>query len=264
MRGSSSRHALAASVAFVLAALAAAHPARAADEEIQVYMDEMNQPGHFGLDLHNNYVFSGDPTLDFPGEESVAHRYRLTPEWSYGLTKNVELGLYLPLTTLDSHGRFSADGIKGRIKFIAPHPDSQTWFWGLNLEVGRVSHVLDQNPWNGELKGILGGRFGRWTVASNLNLDFKISGPAPAPATLDFDTKVSYAVTPRFAVGVESYNGMGSFRRFGQFGEEDQALYGVIDAGLGKWDLDLGLGHGYGASRDGWTLKAIIGVPIDG
>jgi len=246
------------------AGLALAGPALAADEEIQVYMDDMDRPGQFGLDLHNNYVLSGDAGLDYAGEQSSLHRYRLTPEWSYGLTKDVELGLYLPLTTLDSHGRFEADGVKGRIKFIAPEARGQAWFWGLNLEIGRVAHGLDVNPWNGELKGILGGRFGRWTLASNLNLDFKVAGRAPSPASLDFDTKVSYALTKRFAVGVETYDGLGTVRRFGHPGEADQALYGAVDTSLGKWDLNFGLGHGYGSSRDGWTLKAIISVPIDG
>ncbi len=242
---------------------ALARPALAADEEIQVYMDDMDRPGQFGLDLHNNYVLSGDPGLDYAGEQSSLHRYRLTPEWSYGLTKDVELGLYLPLTTLDSQGRFEADGVKGRIKFIAPKAPGQTWFWGLNLEIGRVSHALDDNPWNGELKGIVGGRFGRWTVASNLNLDFKVAGPAPSPLPFDFDTKVSYALTKSFAVGLESYNGLGTVRNVGRLGQADQALYGAVDASLGKWDFNLGLGHGYGSSRDGWTLKAIISVPID-
>ena len=248
----------------VAAGLAAAGPALAADEEIQVYMDDMDRPGQFGLDLHNNYVLSGDPGVDYPREQATLHRYRLTPEWSYGLTDNIELGLYLPLTTLDGRGRFAADGVKGRIKFIAPKAEGQTWFWGLNLEIGRVSHALDENPWNGELKGILGGRFGRWTVASNLNLDFKVAGPARAPASLDFDTKVSYALTPKFAVGFETYNGLGTFKTLGRFGEADQAAYGAVDTSLGKWDFNFGLGHGYGSSADGWVLKAIISVPIDG
>jgi hypothetical protein len=251
-------------VSAIAVGLGLAAPALAADEEIQVYMNEMNRPGQFGLDLHNNYVLSGDAGLDYLGQMSSLHRYRLTPEWSYGLSKDIELGLYLPLTTLDSSGHFAADGIKGRIKWIAPHSEGQTWFWGANLEIGRVSHALDENPWNGELKGIAGGRFGRWTVASNLNLDFKVSGPASAPASLDFDTKLSYALTKAFAIGVESYNGLGTFKDFGHFGAADQALYGVIDANLGKWDLNFGVGHGYGSSRDGWTVKAIIGVPIDG
>lgn len=246
------------------AALALAGRALAAEEEIQVYMDEMDHPGQFGLDVHNNYVFTGLPGIEYPGQQASLDRYRLTPEWSYGLTTNFELGLYLPLTTLDRDGHFDADGFKWRLKFIAPRPESQNWYWGLNFEIGRVGHVLDDNPWNAELKGIVGTHQGRWTLATNLNVDFKVSGPVPAPATLELDSKVSYALTKAFAVGVESYNGLGTFRRFGQFGESDQALYGAVDTSLGKWDFNLGLGHGYGGSTDGWTVKAIISVPIDG
>ncbi len=44
------------------AAVIAATPAAAAPEEIQVYMDEMSDPGQFGLDIHNNYVLTGDKT----------------------------------------------------------------------------------------------------------------------------------------------------------------------------------------------------------
>ena len=247
----------------VLTLAAVAGPALAADEEIQVYMDDMDKPGQFGLDVHNNYVFTGDGASDYAGEMSSLHRYRLTPEWSYGLTKDVELGLYLPLTTIDSAGHFEADGLKGRIKWIAPRPDDQTWFWGLNLEIGRVSHALDINPWNGELKGIWGMRRGRWTVAFNGNLDWAIAGPQIAPATLDFDTKVAYSLTKTFAVGFESYNGAGTFRQVGRFGSNDEALYGAVDTSLGKWDLNLGLGHGYGGARDGWVGKVIVSVPID-
>jgi hypothetical protein len=111
--------------------VALAAPALAADEEIQVYEDDLDMPGQFGLDVHNNYVASGDPGVDYPGEIASLHRYRMTPEWSYGLTQNIELGAYLPLTTIDSQGHFEADGFKGRIKFIAPHPQEQDWYWGL-------------------------------------------------------------------------------------------------------------------------------------
>jgi hypothetical protein len=250
-------------LAIAIASLSLVGPALAADEEIQVYEDDMDKPGQFGLDLHNNYVFSGESTPDYPGEMSPVHRYRLTPEWSYGLTKEVELGLYLPLAEVDAAGHAEASGIKGRIKWIAAHPETQNWYWGLNLEVGRVSHALDINPWNAELKGIWGWRKGRWSVAMNANLDWTISRPDPATASLDIDTKIAYSLTKDFAVGVESYNGFGAFNNFGDFAGSDQALYGAVDASIGKWDLNFGVGHGYGASRDGWIAKAIISVPID-
>jgi len=251
--------------AFAVAAasvLAFAGSARAADEEIQVYMDEMSAPGAVGLDVHTNDVLSGDDTLAYPGEQVSLHRLRVTPEFAYGLTPDLELGAYLPLATLDRDGRVLAGGAKARLKFIAPRPSGQSWFWGANFEIGRVRRALDINPWNAELKGIYGVRSGPWTLAFNLNLDWTVSGPRPEPASLELATKVSYRLAPDTSVGLESYNGLGSFKRFGRLGENDQALYAVIDKGLGKWDLNLGVGRGFAASKDGWVVKAVIGVPI--
>src|SRR3954467_12908377 len=85
-------------------------PAFAAPEEIQVYMDELNEPGEIGLDIHNNYVLSGNRYVEYPGEHPSVHRYRFTPEWSLGLTRSFEFGAYLPLATVDHHGLF-VDGV---------------------------------------------------------------------------------------------------------------------------------------------------------
>jgi hypothetical protein len=246
------------------ALVAAAGAARAADEEIQVYMDEIGGPHRLGLDVHANYVFSGEDAPETPGGQSPVHRFRLTPEWSYALNPDLELGLYLPLATLEGSGRFQAAGVKGRIKFIAPRAEGQDWWWGLNLEIGRVNHTLDANPWNGELKGIWGVRKGRLTLAVNANFDFKVSGPAPSPATLEIASKIAWRVRQGLDIGVESYNGLGPVSHFGPLSREDHATYAVIDKSLGKWDLNLGLGHGYGAAQDGWVMKAVIGVPIGG
>lgn len=36
----------------------------------------------------------------------------------------------------------------------------------------------------------------------------------------------------------------------------------MLEKSFGKWDLNLGLGRGYGAPEDRWIVKAIVGVPI--
>ncbi len=249
--------------ATALALLIAATTLAAAPEEVQVYMDEMNQPGQFGLDVHSNYVFTGALTDDYPGQQQSLHRFRVTPEFSYGLTPNFELGLYLPLATLDRQDHVSADGVKFRIKYIAPRPKTQNWYYGVNFEIGRVDHKLDQNPWNAELKGIIGKRSGRWTLALNGNFDFKVDGPAGAPASLDVDTKVAYALTKSLSIGIESFNGAGQFRSLGNFAHNDQAGFVVIDKNLGHWDLNLGVGSGYGSNPDRLTIKLILGIPLD-
>ena len=245
------------------AVLATSGSARAAPEEIQVYLDDLNAPGRLGLDLHVNAVATGDAAVDYVGEQASLHRIRVTPEFALGLTRNLEAGLYLPLATVDGAGRLGADGAKVRLKYVAPRPAGQDWFWGANLEVGRVDHALDLNPWNAEIKGILGRRWGAWTLALNGNLDVKLSGPAAAPPSLEIASRLTYAIGPRLSVGVETYNGAGELRRLGAFGSAEQSTFAVVDTRLGRWDLELGAGAGYGANRDGLVLKAIVGVPIE-
>ena len=245
------------------AVILASGAAQAAPEEIQVYMDDMSNPGQFGLDVHTNYVATGYASHDYPGEQQSLNRFRVTPEFAYGVTPNLELGLYLPLATLDSQDRLGLYGVKLRVKYIAPKAESQTWFWGANLEIGGVTHQLDQNPYNAELKGIVGRRIGPWTLAFNANVDFKISGPASAPASLDLDTKVSYALSKTLAIGFETYNGAGAFGKLGDFGHSDASSFATIDKSFGRWDVNFGVGSGYGSSRDRLIIKAIIGVPID-
>lgn len=247
-------------LAAAVAALSmASGAATAAPEEIQVYMDEMGAPGEVGLDIHNNYVFEGPATPDYPGAQTPRHTYRFTPEFAYGLTPNLELGLYI-LSTHDSHGNFAVDGEKLRLKFIAPKPQAQSWYWGANLEIGRVEHHLDLNPWNGELKGIFGFRKGRWIFATNTNLDFVVSGPAAHPVTLDQATKLAYQVKDNLAIGVESYNDFGSFGHFG--GVQSHELYATIDTSWRGWELNLGVGKGLTREGDQWVAKFIVGVPL--
>ena len=235
---------------------------QAAPEEIQVYIDDMDDPGEVGLDTHINYVATGQST-GTPSEDSV-HRLRITPEFSYGLTPDLEAGLYLPLTTIDRSGHFHFGGAKVRLKYVLhPKGDRNVWY-GANLEVGRVDRRLDVNPWNSELKGILGTRQGKWLLALNSNIDFVISGPQPEPASLELTTKVSYQVSRHAAIGFETYNGVGPLRHLGQFGASEQSIYAAGDFSLGKWDLNLGIGRGFGSNPDRLIVKAIVGVPIEG
>lgn len=238
-------------------------PAMAAPEEVQVYMDEMSDPGQFGLDIHNSYVVSGDRTPAYPGEQQSLGRYRITPEFSLGLTRNLELGAYLPLAAIDGHGELRAEGVKFRLKYIAPAKPGSHFFWGANFEVGRVTHRLDENPYNAELKGIAGYHGDKWTLALNANFDFKVSGPVSAAASFELATKATYAISPKLSLGIENYTGVGEIRQLGRFGSSEQSSYVTVDTRLGKWDLNFGIGTGYGSNPDHLILKAIVGIPID-
>ena len=251
--------------AAAIAALAlAATPltARAADEEIQVYMDEIGAIGAPSLDVHLSYVPKGRDTASYPGEQLSEGRFRITPEWGYAISPTLELGAYLPLTTIDRDGRLEIGGVKGRLKYVAPRPEGRDWFWGVNFEIGKVREDLDINPWNAELKGILGVRKGPWTVAGNLNVGFVVSGPDKGDPDIGLATKIAYSFDETTSVGIENYNGLGTTGDFGTLADNDQEVFLVLDKGFGRWDLNFGVGYGYGAYEDRWIVKAIVGVPL--
>ena len=87
----------------------------ALSDEIQVYTDDINAPGEFGLELHVNTTPRGRSTPDYRGEVVPNHGLRVTPEFSYGLTETWEAGLYIP-TNRESSGNFSIAGAKLRLK----------------------------------------------------------------------------------------------------------------------------------------------------
>lgn len=248
-------------LAAMILLVTASNLAWAAPEEIQVYMDEMNAPREVGLDVHSSYVFSGSKVPDYSGAQAPRHVFRVTPEFSYGLTPELELGAYV-LSSRDSSGNSAIDGQKLRLKYIAPKNPGQAYFVGANLEIGRVEHRLDENPWNAELKGILGYRTDRWTFAANPNIGWKISGPVPSPASLDLDFRIAYRTDQGHQIGIESYNELGEIRHLGHFNQHSQTLYAVVDASIHGWDINLGLGRGLSSASDRLLLKLIVSVPF--
>lgn len=247
--------------ALALAMVVTAPQAFATDEEIQVYMDEIGQVRKLSLDMHVNHALDGRRFASFPGEQISDGRTRITPEFGYALSGNWELGAYLPLANVDRDGALSIDGVKLRLKYIAPH-EPQGLFWGANLEVGYVNDSLDQNPWNGELKGILGWRSDRWTLAANANFGFKVSGSVDAPADFGIATKASYSLDDTTSIGLENYNSFGPVEHMTAFDRNDQEVFAVVDKTFGGWDLNFGVGWGYGDPEDNFIVKAIIGIPI--
>ena len=244
-------------LACLLALLAFAPLSQAATEEIQVYLDDLREPGQLGVDLHNNFVTSGRRKAEYLGEQPPGKVYRLTPEFAYGLSPTTELGVYA-LTTRDAAGNFHADGVKARVKYIAPHDVEAGFFWGANLEVGRSSLRVSEQAWNAQIKGIFGYRSGPWLLAANPNFDWSLSGGGPVSGALDM--KLSYALDATLQVGFETYNELGPLKRMSLSGDNGRTLFAVVDKDFGAFDLNLGIGRGLTPAADRWTLKFIVGA----
>lgn len=231
--------------------------ARAAPEEIQVYLDDLTTPGRFGLDVHNNLAVAGIKAAEYPGARPAEHAYRLTPELYYGLGTGLELGAYA-LTTRDGQGELHFDGAKLRLKYIATHDEKQGPFWGVNFEVGKSDLAVAEHAWNYELKGIYGRRIGAWVLACNVNLDAALSTHG-GPATLGLSTKVARKAGRQTQLGLESYNELGPLRSAGSLGDQSQMLYAVVDNEFDNHELSIGIGRGLSHGSDPWVLKAVIG-----
>lgn len=243
-----------AGVAFLLAGPAFA----ASNDEIQVYDDAINKPGEMGLDVHMNHVVSGIKQPSWPGDAPSDHSSRITPEFSYGLNEKWEFGAYLPLLQTSGGARY-IEGAKVRIKYMAPH-DDDAFYWGINQELGWVSLRSAEQHWNLEIRPILGYRTGKWHFTVNPIIELEFSGPGKENPDFSPAFRASYAVTNNLNLGVEHYAGLGKLEHISPYGQQSQNTYLVADTELAGYAVNFGVGKGWNASSDRWTVKAIIGA----
>jgi hypothetical protein len=254
--------ALALACAVALAAL----PARAAvQDEIQVYADDINKPGEFGLELHVNSTPKGRSAPDFPGEVTPHHGVRFTPEFSYGLTRDFEAGLYLPYVR-DAQGTTHFSGPKLRLKWlpVKQAEGAPGWFMGANAEYAQVAPALDQSRYAVELRPIVGYRTKNWLFAANPILGWALTGPDhDGKPEFSPAAKVARNVAPGMALGVEYYAGLGKVNNILPHAEQSHTLYLALDYDRKPWVFNVGIGRGLTGATDRWTLKAIFEIPFD-
>jgi hypothetical protein len=239
--------------------------AYAISDEIQVYTDDINKPGEYGLELHMNTTPAGRSTPDYPGDSIPRHGFRLTPEFSYGLSRDVELGLYLPMVR-DADGSLSASGVKLRLKWLPVRPaeDSAGWYAGVNFELARVDTRYSEVPLSSEVRMIGGYRAENWLVGVNPILGFDLS-PGYRNGGPDFTLalKAVRDVLPGIALGAEYYTSVGILNHPLPHGLQEHTVYLVMDFDRKPWIFNVGVGRGLTGATDQWTVKAIFEVPFN-
>ena len=234
-------------------------------DEIQVYTDDINKPGEFGLELHVNTTPSGRSAQNFPGEITPWHGLRFTPEFSYGLTKNLEAGLYLPYVR-DAQGTSHFAGPKLRLKWLPLQPEEsgQGWFMGANVEYAQIAASMEQSRNFIELRPIAGYRGRDWLLAANPILGWALSGPDhDGKPEFSPSVKIARTVAQGLALGVEYYAGLGKINNILPHAEQSHTLYFALDYERKSWAFNVGIGRGLNDATDRWTLKTIIAVPFD-
>ena len=224
-------------------------------DEIQVYGDDINQPGQFGLEMHVNYAFEGRSTPAYKGELPPDQLLAITNEFSYGLTPHIELGLYLPISIDVQNNRSFMDYAKGRIKFL--NADDLSLFYGLNIEFGAFPRRYSDQSWGGELRPIVGSKLDDWFFAFNPNLNFSVQGNIVPDFNPSF--KITHSFFDNVSLGFEHYAGFSKLGHFHRTHEHGHTTYLVTDITLEGIDINLGIGHGWDENSDDWTAKLIVG-----
>jgi hypothetical protein len=232
-------------------------------DEIQVYTDDLNPPGKFGLELHLNTTLQGRATPDYPGEIVPQHGVRLTPEFSYGLPHGFEAGLYLPMERTSAGASFLA-GTKARLKWMPLLPDEKLggWFFGLNGELSYLPERFDQAQWGFELRTMLGYRTPGRLLAVNPVLGWNLSGPDKSGRPeAELQLKAAWEIARGISFGPEYYADFGPLGRMLPSAAQDHTLYAAFDVDLHPWVFNFGVGRGLSSAADRWTVKFIFEVP---
>jgi hypothetical protein len=233
----------------------------AAPDEIQVYTQELNGPGGFGLELHLNYVPRGRREASYQGEMKSEHRLQLTPEFAYGLTKTLEAGLYLPMAVND-RGELFGNGVRFRLKYISPREEGQNLFWGLNAELGYSAHRVSESPTGLELRPIIGYLDDQWLIGFNPILNMDLSEKTSRQPKFEPALKVTHRVHEGIRAGMEYYGEYGPLNHILPASERTHYLYGVMDLEFKNLDMNFGIGRGLKNTEDQWVIKAIIAIPF--
>ena len=247
--------------AFLGLSLILSGPVLAATDEIQVYDGEIVKPGAFGLALHNNYTFKGLTAPDYPGGTIDHHSLNGVPEFAYGLKDWWELGLYAPVYTIDKSGSAHFDSVKLRSLFVRPNAAEQTFFYGLNFELSYNDKRWEQTQFSGEMRPIIGMRFGQVDVIFNPILDTDFRGGI-AHLTFAPAERIAYNFSETFALALEHYGDFGALSHFEPASGQSQSLFAVVDTKIGSASVDFGLGHGFTAATDKWVAKLIVSFDL--
>jgi hypothetical protein len=248
----------------LLFALASGSAYAVLQDEIQVYDDQINDPGQWGLQMHLNSTPSG-PRYIPPQDGMVdTHGYRSTAEVSYGLTPTLEAGLYLPVV----HGYYDGTQFAGprvRLKWIPQKaPDQGGVFYGLNVEVSDIKPIYEPTQQMVELRSIIGYKDEKWLWDVNPTLDYNLrpgyrqGGPVFSP-----QFKVGRTILPGLMGGFEYYPVIGTLNGLYPYYQQNNVLFAALDVNMKPWVINFGVGKGLSQAADGWTIKAIIDIPLD-
>lgn len=235
--------------------------ALAAPDEIMVYTEELNQPGQFGLEQHLNYSMQGAQVPEYAGQMTPHHMLQATPEFSYGLSNTLEAGLYVPVAVAPDGNSF-INGVRLRLKYIAPKTREEHFFYGLNVEVSRDSIRVSESALGLELRPIIGYRDEFWLLSFNPILNAGLSDNVSHQLQFEPALKLTHRAGEGVRGGVEYYGAYGAWNQMLPAGQVGHTVYAVLDGEWHGYDINFGIGRGLANTSDDWVVKSVFSLPF--
>ena len=225
-----------------------------AEDEIQVYNAEINEPGKWSVQSHMNYAIVGRKQPEVPGGLVPNHTLQGTPEFAYGVTPWFEFGFYIPYA-VDRDG-FHSNAGKLRFLFVTPDAAKRDFWYGVNFEIGYATTFFSETRWNMEIRPIIGWTFGDYELIVNpiVAIGFGDKGDASFEPAARFAKKIGKDL----AIGLEYYADLGPIGNLLPFSEQGHNLYGVVDFKVADVEVNFGIGYGFTEGSDRWMAKMIL------
>jgi hypothetical protein len=227
--------------------------------EIQVYDAALTKTGHLETDYHLNTTWVGPATPI--GNTATVHAFHATMENVYGVSREVEVGLYL-LSAWNDVGPVFA-GMHWRVRVRTPPDWSFPVAFSLNCELARdATAYAFGTPWSLEIRPIADYRAHRLIAVFNPIVDFGLSGPSRNRYP-DFEPclHLGYQIGPTWDAGLEYYTGLGLIDHMVRPTLQRHYIYVASDIELSNHvALNVGVGHGLTRASSELVTKAIVEV----
>ena len=135
----------------------------------------------------------------------------------------------------------------------------------MNLELARLPEVFDRDRWGVEVRPIVAWESARWLFAVNPIVDASLAGSGwDDGSTFEPALMAKYKIEGKVAVGFEYYANLGPIVRPSSWSEQEHYLFEAFDfLSIGRFELNAGLGEGFGAGSNDLVLKFIAGYVWD-
>ena len=215
-----------------------------------MFTDEIAAFGEHTLETHVNKASRAGPAVD-----NRAAPVQVMPEYSYGIWRNWEFSLQLPVAS--QQDRMRTNGYRTELQYVAPHGEDEGIYWGMNMEFANLARSGEARIWNLEFTPILGLRIDRWHLSANPGINRAPSG-AERRTNFELAAKAAYRAFGTNYFGLEYYLEAGPIQHLLPNGQRSQVLYFAWDGKIAKSDINVGIGRGFTNVSDRWVLKAEI------